>query len=249
MHALKQLVGYLATPLMIALLISVVAVVFRARGRRRIAAALFACAAAVVCLASLVPVGEALLRPLESQYPPLRDDAQLQGVGYIVVLGSSYVPRDHIPVTAALSEDGLFRIVEGLRLARRMPGVRLVVSGGAAPGFTPGAFGYAKLAREFGIADTALVVLDRPLDTGEEARAVKALLGTAPFVLVTSAYHMPRAVRLMLREGTHPIPAPTGQRVGALGGAGLRPSLAGMLDTEIALHEYVGLAALTLGIP
>jgi uncharacterized SAM-binding protein YcdF (DUF218 family) len=154
-----------------------------------------------VYFGSLVSVGEALLTPLESQYPPLGDDAQLRGVGYIVVLGSAYVPRDGIPVTAALSENGLIRIVEGLRLAGHMGNVRLVVSGGAAQGFTPSAFGYAELARQFGVADASLVVLDRPLDTGDEAHAVKSLLGTAPFVLVTSAYHMPRAVRLVHRVG------------------------------------------------
>ena len=76
-------------------------------------------------------------------------------------------------------------------------------------------------------------------------------LGGAPFVLVTSAYHMPRAVRLMQRAGQHPIPAPTGQRVGAFPWRGFHrwlPTSAGLRDTELALHEYLGLAALTLGI-
>jgi uncharacterized SAM-binding protein YcdF (DUF218 family) len=249
MQQFKHLIGSLATPFMIALVISAAAVLCRARGRRRVAVWLLASAAAVLYFGSLVPVGEALLTPLESQYPPLREGEPLQGVGSVVVLGSAYMPRNGIPVSAALSEDGLIRIVEGLRLMRRLPGVRLVVSGGAAPGFTPTALGYAELAREYGVADGALVVLVRPLDTADEAQAVKTLLGTAPFVLVTSAYHMPRAVRLMQRAGAHPIPAPTGQRVGAFPGSGLRPTSAGMRDTEIALHEYLGLAALAIGIP
>jgi uncharacterized SAM-binding protein YcdF (DUF218 family) len=248
MHEFKHWVESLATPLMFALLISAGAVLCRARRCRRLAAWLLAGAAAVVYLGSLVPVGDALLRPLESEYPPLREDAQLQGVGYVVVLGSGFMPRDSIPVTAALDPDGLARIVEGLRLTRRLGGVRLVVSGGAEPGFTPAALGYAELARNFGVADASLVVLDQSLDTSDEARAVKALMGTAPFVLVTSAYHMPRAVRLMQRVGARPIPAPTGQRVGAFKGDSLRPTSAGMRSTEIALHEYLGLAALAFGI-
>jgi uncharacterized SAM-binding protein YcdF (DUF218 family) len=248
MHEFKHWVESLATPLMFALIMSAAAVLCCACGRRRLARWLLVGAAVVVYLGSLVPVGEALLRPLESEYPPLREDAQLQGVGYVVVLGSGFMPRDRIPVTAALDPDGLARVVEGLRLTRRLGEVRLVVSGGAEPGFTPAALGYAELARNFGVVDASLVVLDRSLDTADEARAVKVLLGTAPFILVTSAYHMPRAMRLMQRAGAHPIPAPTGQRVGAFKGDGLRPTSAGMRSTEIALHEYLGLAALVFGI-
>jgi uncharacterized SAM-binding protein YcdF (DUF218 family) len=251
MSVLKHLFGSLATPLMIAFLLGAAAAVCRARGRRRAATWLLCSAVLILYLGSLIAVGEALLTPLESQYPPLRADAQLQSIGTIVVLGSNYTPRDSIPVTAALDQDGLVRIVEGLRLARRLPGARLVVSGGAAPGYIPGALGYAELAREFGAANALLVVLLWPRDTGAEARAVASLLSGAPFVLVTSAYHMPRAVRLMQRAGQQPIPAPTGQRVGAFPGGGLHrwlPTSAGMRDTEIALHEYLGLAALAIGI-
>jgi uncharacterized SAM-binding protein YcdF (DUF218 family) len=248
---LRHFLGSLATPLMIAFLLSAAAAFCRVRGRRRSAAWLLIGAAAIVYLGSLSPVGEGLLAPLESQYPPLSAAAPLQSIGNIVVLGSGYMPRDAIPITAALDADGLARIVEGLRLARRVPGVRLVVSGGAAPGYTPGALGYAELAHDFGVANESLVVLQSPLDTEAEARAIAALLGGAPFVLVTSAYHMPRAMRLLESAGQHPIPAATGQRVGALPGRGWHrwlPTSAGMHDTELALHEYLGLAALAIGI-
>jgi uncharacterized SAM-binding protein YcdF (DUF218 family) len=251
MSVWKHFFASMATPFVIALILVAAAGLCRAAGRRRSAAWLFLCAAATVYLGSLAPVGEVLLTPLESQYPPLAFDARLQAIGDIVVLGSGYMPRAGIPVTAALDEDGLVRIVEGLRFARRFPGARLVVSGGASPGYTPVALGYAELARDFGVAGASLVVLQSPRDTASEARAVAALIGGAPFVLVTSAYHMPRAVKLMQRAGQHPIPAPTGQRVGAFPGRGLHrwlPTAAGMRDTELALHEYLGLAALAIGI-
>jgi uncharacterized SAM-binding protein YcdF (DUF218 family) len=251
MALLKHFLGALVTPLAMACILAAAAAVCLVCRRRRGATWLLLSAVATVYLGGLADVGETLLAPLESQYPPLRADASLQGVGSIVVLGSGYMPRDSIPVTAALDEDGLARIVEGLRLARRLPAVRLIVSGGAAPGYTPGALGYAALARDFGIADASLVVLQSPRDTASEARDVAALLNGAPFVLVTSAYHMPRAVRLMQRVGQHPMPAPTGQRVGAYSGRGLHrwlPTSAGMRDTELALHEYLGLAALAIGI-
>ena len=195
-------------------------------------------------------MGDALLGPLEREYPPLQDGS-LPAVGYVVVLGSGYEPRDGIPVTAALDEDGLVRIVEGVRLMRRLGAVKLVVSGGAPPGRTPPAFGYAKLARGLGVDDASLVVLSGSLDTSAEARSVAALLGAAPFILVTSAYHMPRAMRLMERAGAHPFPAPTGQLVNESANGGwssLLPTSGGLGKTERALHEYLGLAALAVGV-
>ena len=194
-------------------------------------------------------VGDSLLGPLERQYPALQDGL-LPKVGYVVVLGSRYVPRDGIPVTAALDADGLARIAEGVRLARHLGAVRLVVSGGAAAGEAPPALGYAKFAREFGVDDVSLVVLNESRDTHEEARSVAALIGAAPFILVTSAYHMPRAMRLMEGAGAHAIPAPTGQRVDRSyrGWGDLIPTASGLSKTEHALHEYLGLVALTAGL-
>jgi uncharacterized SAM-binding protein YcdF (DUF218 family) len=250
MYLIKQLFGEFAKPLFIAALFCAISGIYRLRGRRRTAAWLMAAAAAIVYLGATGLVGNALLEPLERQYPPLRD-ASLPAVGYVVVLGGGYEPRDDIPVTAALDPDGLARIVEGVRLKRRLGASRLVVSGGAPPDRVPSAFGYARLARDLGVDDASLIVLNGSLDTGAEARSIAALIGNAPFLLVTSAYHMPRAMRLMERAGARAYPAPTGQRVNksANGGwRGLLPSSRGLRTTETALHEYLGLAALAAGV-
>jgi uncharacterized SAM-binding protein YcdF (DUF218 family) len=248
-HFIKLCVGVLATPLFAALLIAVAGAAYRIRGRRRIGAWLMLTAAAIVYLGAIGRVGNALLGSLERQYPPLQDTS-LPVVGDVMVLGGGYEPRDNIPVTAALNQDGLVRIVEGVRLARRLGAVRLIVSGGAPPGQTPSALGYAELARGLGINDASLLVLDAPLDTSAEAHSVAALIGAAPFILVTSAYHMPRAMRLMKRAGVRPIPAPTGQLSYGPANSGWRdwlPSSGGLGKTERALHEYLGLAAFSAG--
>jgi uncharacterized SAM-binding protein YcdF (DUF218 family) len=249
-HLFKYGVGALTAPLTLALLVAAAAATFRLFGWRRAATWLLVLAAAIVYLGAIGPVGNALLGPLERQFAPLQDGS-LPAVAYIVVLGSSYAPHDGIPVTAALDDDGVVRIAEGVRLVQRLGAVRLVVSGGAPPGEGPPAFGYAKFARELGVDDASLVVLSDSLDTSAEARSVAALVGAAPFILVTSAYHMPRAMRLMERAGAHPIPAPTGQRVNRSANGGWRrflPTSSGLSKTERALHEYLGLAALASGI-
>lgn len=249
MHLFKQLVSLLSKPLVIAAVLGLVASICRLGGRRRAAAWLLVGATMIVYLGATGWVGDSLLGPLERQYPALQDGS-LPKVGCVVVLGTRYVPHDGIPVTAALDEDGLVRIAEGVRLARRLGAVRLVVSGWAPSGEVPVALGYAKFVRESGVDEASIVVLSGSLDTGAEARSVATLIGAAPFILVTSAYHMPRAMRLMERAGEHAIPDPTGQRVDRShsGWGDLVPTASGLSKTEHALHEYLGLAALAAGV-
>ncbi|MBX4373171.1 YdcF family protein, partial [Mycobacterium tuberculosis] len=56
-----------------------------------------------------------------------------------------------------------------------------------------------------------IIVLDRPKDTEEEALAVKRAIGDAPFLLVTSASHLPRAMIFFRHAGLDPLPAPANQ--------------------------------------
>jgi len=251
MYFLKKLVSELANPLTITLLIAVAAAICRVRGRRRIAMWLLTFAAAIGYLGSIEPVGDALLGPLERWHSPLREEQLQPEVRHVVVLGSSYYPRRELPVTSAIDDAGLVRIVEGVRLVKRLDSIRLVVSGGAPSGRAASAAGYARLARELGISDASLIVLDEPLDTGAEASAVAKSIGKVPFLLVTSAYHMPRAMKLMQRAGARPIAVPTGHRANwpsARAWLDFLPGSVGLSKTERAMHEYLGLLALAVGI-
>lgn len=249
LEGFKQLVGVIATPLMLALLIAAVALLLRVLDRRRLSAWLLTFAVLLAYSGATSPVANALLMPLESEYPPL--DTGIAPPRSIVVLGSYYSPRDGLPVTSTLGPDGLTRIVEGVRLARLFPEAQLIVSGGAAPGYTPSARGYARLALELGIEPERLRIIDTPRDTKQEAAAIRAMLGSTPFVLVTSAAHMPRAMRLMLAAGARPFAAPTGHRADVSGSWTMRsvlPFASSLRDSEIAMHEYVGLLALSMGL-
>jgi uncharacterized SAM-binding protein YcdF (DUF218 family) len=250
LHHLKQWIGLLGMPLVVAFLVAAVAAAYRVRDRHQAARRLFLAAALLTYLASIRLVGDALLGPLERRYPSLSDEPAPPPVSYVVVLGADYRPRAGISVTAALDAEGLVRIVEGIYLTRRLGTARLVVSGGAPPGRAPPALGYAKFARRCGVPDASVVSLSDSLDTHDEARAVAKLLGPQPFILVTSAFHMPRAMWLMERAGAHPIAAPVGQRARGMNGdmiGELIPASSGLSETENALHEYIGLFAMRLG--
>jgi uncharacterized SAM-binding protein YcdF (DUF218 family) len=247
-NGLRQLVGALSDPVIVAILIAGASFIARGLRRRSLSRYLLLGAFLVAYLGSIPLVGDALLGPLERQYPPLSGAAP--PASYVVVLGSGYTPHDGIPITAALDPDGLARLVEGVRLERLQGSARLVLSGGALPGYSPPAIGYAVLARDLGIPDTSIVVLSQSINTAAESQAVARLVGQAPFILVTSASHMPRAMKLMHRRGLQPIPAPTAQKVGGPRRPllGLIPSSGGLESTARALHEYLGLGALALGL-
>jgi uncharacterized SAM-binding protein YcdF (DUF218 family) len=250
-YFLKQVVGMLAQPLTVAVIIAVIGLIVRLGGKRKLVPWLLATAGCVAYLGATPVFGDALLGPLERSYPPFREDTRLpRSVSHLMVLGSSYQPRGGVPITAALDDEGLIRAVEGIRLVRKLAIPHLILSGGAPPGQSRPADGYFMLARSLGIDPDSCIILGDSLDTADESRAVASLLGSAPFVLVTSAAHMPRAMRLMRRAGANPIPAPTGQRASGRAGVDLRrglPSASGLRKTERALHEYVGLLALRLG--
>jgi uncharacterized SAM-binding protein YcdF (DUF218 family) len=250
MTPLKVIATILSVPLLLALLLACVGLALLSCQRRRAGYKFIAGAGILSYLASISLVGNALLAPLESEYVAF-DAASAIGVHDIVVLGSGYEPHDGIPVTGALDADGLARIVEGVRLARLLPGSRLLVSGGALPGSIPGAVGYARLAEDLGIDRSAMIVLDRAVNTVQETREVASLLENSRFVLVTSAYHMPRSMRLMRLAGANPIAAPVGQLLRTRTGwqqFGLIPGASGLHKTETALHEYLGLAAICLHV-
>lgn len=245
LYAIKKLVSALLGPLAVSGLLLLAGAWRLRRGHKRSGRALVGAAIAICYLGATPLVGGLLIAPLENPYPPYHPSAGSQ-IRYIVVLGSYYSPSDEIPVTASLGNEGVVRITEGIRLYKQLNAARLVLSGGAPQGQVASALGYQRMARELGIPDSDLIVLDKPRDTAQEAQAVAATLGTEPFLLVTSASHMPRAMRLMAQAGVRAIAAPTGQRAATQqpGWRLLIPRADGLQMTERALHEYAGLFAM-----
>ena len=248
---LKKIVAVLTAPSAVAVLLALAAVAARALRRPKWMTGLLVSSVVVAYVSSIPIVSDALLRPLERTYSRLNESGPPPGVTRIVVLGTSYDPRADRPVTGALATEGVVRAVEGVRLFRVLRLQKLVLSGGRALSPEPSAQGYALLAKDLGVDPSAMVVLDQSDDTAEEARAIHELIGNEPFILVTSASHMPRSVRLMKAAGANPVPAPTAQRTGDASDdfsvLGFIPSATALHHTEMALHEYLGLIAIMMG--
>lgn len=160
-------------------------------------------------LLSLQPIADFMLKPIEESYPTWRGG---KPVSYIVVLGGGYTWNAQWAPGSNLINNSLPRLTEGVRLWRDNPGAKLIFTGGAA-GSNPvsAAETGARVAESLGVPRSDIITLTSPKDTEEEAAAVKQAIGDAPFLLVTSASHMPRAMIFFRNAGLNPLPAPANQ--------------------------------------
>ena len=133
-------------------------------------------------------------------------------MSYIVVLGGGYTWDPNWAPSSNLINNSLPRLNEGIRLWLANPGSKMIFTGAAAktnPVSTAEAG--ARVAESLGVPRSAIITLDSPKDTEEEAAAVKQAIGDVPFLLVTSASHLPRAMIFFEKQGLHPLPAPANQ--------------------------------------
>ncbi len=189
-----------------------------------------------------------LIRSLEQMAGPYADPVELQrkGVREIVVLGAEVVTDDRSP--ADRMGNGIFRVMEGVRLVKAMPGTRLIISAGSVPGRRSQVDAMAALPLRLGVEREALVLENRALDTEDEARLIAGLVGNRPFGLVTTAFHMPRAMRWFRGLGLNPIPCPCEfkcHRAPPLY-QWFYPGVGSLLMSTYAVHECLGSLWLSL---
>ncbi|MDR5899523.1 ElyC/SanA/YdcF family protein [Halomonas vilamensis] len=201
----------------------------------------------LLLLAAWAPVADNLLVPLESQYPAWEKWPEDRNIEAVVVLGGGWQPNRPWSITGRFSESSGVRLMEGLRLWYQRPSLPLVVSGGGGNSEMTMAHGYAEAAEALGVPRMRIMTLVSPTDTAEEAKAVQALFGeNAQVLLVTSASHMPRAMRHFEAAGLSPFAAPThylADRTEGLGLAYWLPSASELRKTERAIYEALGLLA------
>ncbi|BCP54079.1 hypothetical protein K32_26960 [Kaistia sp. 32K] len=217
-------------------------------GGYRFGAVLVLLATVGLLVAGFSPLGPALLLPLEERFQRVEPDGPVTG---ILVLGGGI--DQHVGErrgTIELTEAG-DRMTEAVALARRFPEARVVFSGGSAEiisdGYTEGAAA-RRFFRAMGLPDDRVTIEDASRNTAENARFTAALVGARPderWLLVTSAFHMPRAMGSFRAAGWSPLPWPTDYRT--RGSEDLyrpiwRPSL-GLSLVDVAAKEWVGLLA------
>ena len=174
-------------------------------------------------LISWAPFSNLMLKPLESAYPKLENIPN--NIEYILLLGGD---RDK-------------RAWEVLRLYHKIPNVKIITSGYSLHDKLSDANKTAQLLIDSGIPSNKILMQEEAKTTFEEALWLKKRIGKKPFILVTAAYHMPRAYRLFKKAGLNPTPAPADFNHPEEYGFFSMLQSVHLKNTEHAWHEYIGL--------
>lgn len=215
----------------------------RQESRRRRGRTILAATISAFAVLGLTPLSPFALSILEQRFSPLPASQEIDG---IILLGGGL---NHCPAGGCPDElnDAGQRLITTADLARRYPNATIIVSGGPkeADGSSEASVSAAML-QTMGVAAARIRIEDRSLSTAENARFTSALLAdarTRRWALVTSAFHMPRAIGAFRNAGVRVIAAPCNYRTkGRPGFLAFRASDA-LAMTDIAVKEYLGLVA------
>jgi uncharacterized SAM-binding protein YcdF (DUF218 family) len=204
----------------------------------------------VFLCATPVP-GRTLLAALEGWYPPFQPTATSKFDAIVVLSGGMSLPGTLRP-QIDLSGESRRRTTCGADLFLQGLAPKLLLVGGDASAFgrgQPEAPEMKRLAHRLGVANHAIQIEDSSRNTYENAVNAKQLLPGGSILLVTSAYHLPRAVALFVAQGYSVTPVPCGYETRDRPGQGLNrlnimdflPSYRALEMTTHAVDELAGI--------
>jgi uncharacterized SAM-binding protein YcdF (DUF218 family) len=248
-----KILWFVATPSNLCAVLIAAGLALAKLGRPRPGLRLGGLGCALLIVIGLGPIGDWAIMPLEERFPTYVEGAGR--VDGIVVLGGAV----YTDVSAARDQLSTGQAGERLLaladLARRYPSARLVYSGGSGNLLVPDARVEAELvaaaAETLGIASGRVMVEGTSRDTWENAVNTRALVTPAPgerWLLVTSAWHMPRAIGCFRQVGFPVTAYPVDFRTrGPADLLRLHGTLVGGFEQfELAIKEWVGLVAYRL---
>ena len=246
---LSKVLGFFALPSNILIALGMAGIMLMATRYARTGRRLAGASIILLAIAGLSPLGNALILPLEQRFPPW--DATRGAPDGMVVLGGAFdtvvsAGRGEIALT-----DAAERMTVVAELARRYPAARIVFSGGSGQLVFQGATESdlaLRLFESFGIAKDRIILEGRSRNTTENARFSRELAAPKPgerWLLITSAYHMPRSIGVFRKEGfpveAYPVDWRTRGPIDVTRPFDSLPD--GLKRTDTAAREWVGLLA------
>jgi len=160
-------------------------------------------ALALYAISGSGPVSFFLLGHLEYQIPPATLAERTEAKTILVLAGHAEHNPDY-PLSAEVNSASAIRLLEAMRLFRSVPGSSVIVSGGGEAPLI-----MRDILVSLGIPADQILVDSGSNSTFESAKNLDSTLGRVPFLLVTSAGHMPRAIGVFKKIGTSPLAVPT----------------------------------------
>lgn len=245
-YIVGKVVQFLIAPINIVLFLLVLALLFRRRAPKLSGWSLFLGVALLYVSANEL-TAFLLMRGLEHQYPVITS-TDVPPAEAIVALGGTVYPIKFPRVEA--EEISGSRMLRVSRLFHAGKAPVIVCSGGTLYKSSLGterseAEDIRDVLMSHQVPESALLLEKSSWNTNENAKATAKILrekGIKKIILVTSAFHMPRAVALFEREGFEVIAAPSDARAAGLGiNLGIfLPSSEALRRTTLAINEYVG---------
>ncbi|RWB96359.1 MAG: YdcF family protein [Mesorhizobium sp.] len=195
------------------------------------------------------PVGPAALTALEDRFPQPDITKPVTG---IILLGGATDPHISSARGSLTMNEAGERLTATVDLSRRYPDARVFLSGGLGQTHGASVLTESQVGRDIllslGVSPSRIEMEERSRTTCENAKESRASIRPKPddhWLLVTSAYHMPRAVACFRAAGFDVIPYPVDYRT--RGAAELkRPTnsiASGLAEIDLAAHEWFGLLA------
>ena len=216
MFVVSKLAIALISPLGASLFGGSLAVVLALWGRRRLAITLGVLALLWLWFWSLPAASNWVRGYLEDQHPPMaiQDVARAEA---IVVLGGGVSPASIGGLYPGL-ESGADRVWHAARLFHASKAPLVLLTGGSDPSHSAASEAevMGQFMRDLGVPGQALVLENQSRNTSQNAEYSAEILagqGINRIVLVTSAYHMPRAKGLFEAQGLEVIPVATDHEV------------------------------------
>ena len=246
--ALLKILASLALPPASMAVGGVLGVVLALFGLRRMGLSVAALAVIETLVMSFPPVADALVNPLQDRARAEAAHAPTCCYEAIVVLGGGMTPA----VPPFLMEpdlgDGADRVWYAAQLFHRGVARRIIVTGGSLLPVTGPAVTEAEAMRRFlidlGVPSEAITSEGEALNTWQNIYNVRQIVGDGRVALVTSGYHMPRALQIAKMGGLNVGAFPTDWRLPAQFRPSWEnwiPSIAGMAWTSIGLREHAAL--------
>lgn len=244
----SKILWFLGQPSSFILIIIVTGAVLLILGRMKTGRRFTVVGAALYLFFGLSPAGHLLMTPLEERFPRPELSPSFSPRGIIILGGAVDVMVSAARPEAALNEAGE-RMIEAVALARRYPGAKLVFTGGSADLIyeaDPETVAAERFFRAFGIPAEQVIYERQSRNTHENAVRTRETLGDlsgGDWLLVTSAFHMPRSMELFRKAGFNVIPWPVDYRTRGWVDATRffsRPS-EGLRRTDLAVKEWAGL--------
>jgi len=203
----KKILGNLLMPLPLLLSLILIGLFLITIKQKKSGLMLFVPSILILTLLSLPIVTGKLIDSTENKYTPF-NALKHKKLHYILVLGCQIKPNKNRPANSQLGACSLSRLVEGLRIARKYPQAKLIVSGYGYDGTTSSEL-MKKTAYSLGLHNTRVLTNPRAKDTAQEAKLLAYRLVDSKVALVTSAAHMGRSIDLFNQQGVDVIAAPT----------------------------------------